>query len=516
MKRTLASVAVVLAVYLASFVRTADYGWVWDDVPEIALDRSFDGPLASGMSLTQIERSAPALADLPQLQFGYDSYRPLLYASLWLDIRLWGRSPGALHGSNVFLGAVVLLLVYLVAHRLVGSRAVVVMAIFALHPIQIETVAYISARGDLLASGFVLAATYACLRAREHVGWMIAATLLFAASLFSKESYILLPLAVAGLALTRRTPWMCVVSMLVVIGVYALVRSLVVTTTSSPAYVDALVAAPGILLQYLRIVLLPFDLSIERLPDDRYTVAGWLTAALAFAGIALVILRRKQLPEWVRIPLIGAGWTIALLGPSLVVIATMHVVADRYFYAPMFGAAIAAVVLLDRLVTIYPRLARPLVAAIVVWGAMVMVVGWRQVTVWHDVSSLYRHAAELAPDSSRAQYRVAYLDIQRERWDLAVPRLEHAIELDGANAPALNNLGVYLMRKGRFADAEVLLAKAVTVNPARFNSWLNLGISQIQGGNRSAGCASIARALSINPSFAEASLEYSRSCLSRP
>lgn len=506
MRLQLALLALILAAYGVSLGRTANHGYVWDDVHEIATNPVFDRPLAEGIVLTQTERAEPALADLPALGFGYDSYRPVLFASYWLDIQLWGRDPRALHLVNVLLGALAILAAYVLARRWLGSSyALVPTALFALHPIQIEAVAYISGRGDVLAGLFVLVAAYACLRE-----WTLVAALAFAVSLLAKESYLLLPIAIAALAASRRTRWRNVIALVVVAVAYLVVRTLLVTTASQPAFGRAALAFPGYVLDYVRIVLLPFDLSIERVPRD-FAIVGWAAVA-ASAALALVLYRRFGLADWARDVLVGLVWMFVLLAPSAAVISTMHVLADRYLYAPLFGFGIAIAASASRLASCRPGLARVLSALCALWAALVLVVAWRQVSVWRNMSTLYRHSAAVAADSSRAQYRVAYLEIERGRWDLAVPRLERALELDPNNASALNNLGVYRLRQGRLAEAESLLHRAIAANPARFNSWLNLGLVLHAQGKREAGCAAIVRALAINPRFEAARVEEARLC----
>jgi len=522
--RELVLLVMILGAYAVSLGRTIDHGYVWDDVPEIETNASFDRPLAEGIRLTQVERGASELAQLGSLRFGYDSYRPLLYASYWADIALWGRSPGPMHRTNVLLGGLAIVLAYLVSRRWLGATtALVPTAVFALHPIQIETVAYLSARGDLLAGLFALAATYAALRGvdaitrRRAIGWAVVASASFAASLLSKEAYVALPLAIAAIAATRpggRARWRITAALAAVAIAYLPVRAAMLDVHSRPPYGDALVAFPGAVLDYLRSVIFPFDLSIERQPRTGALV-GWSGVVLVSA-MAIWLVRRvragTRLPPWAQTTIAGLAWLLALLGPSIVVVHTMNVVADRYLYVPLLGLAVAATAAGARLANQRPRWARPLGAVAILWSSITLFVAWRQVPVWRDVSTLYRHAVEMAPGSSRAQYRVAVLELQTGNWELAVPRLERAIELDPRNVEALNNLGVYLLRQARYPEAEAMLRRAVDANPARFNAWNNLGLAQLGQGKRDAGCASIARALEINQGYEPARRDHARAC----
>lgn len=522
----LALLAAILAVYVLSLGRTLDHGYVWDDVPEIQTNVSFDRPLGEGISLTQVERGAAQLAQLDSLSFTYDSYRPVLFASYWSDIALWGREPGPLHRTNVLLGALAIVLAYLVARRWIGTAAALVpTALFALHPIQIETVAYVSARGDLLAGLFALAATYGTLRGidatttRRSAGFAVMASLAFAASLLSKESYIALPLALAIIAWSRphgRARWWIVAGLFVVAASYLPLRAMMISVRSSPPYGDSVVSFPATVLDYLRIVVLPFDLSIERMPRT-HAYVGWLAAACVIALAVFGALRVRAgtaLAAWTRTVVEGVAWLILLVGPSAVVVHSMNITADRYLFLPVLGLAIAMTAAGVRLVQFADRWAIPIKALAIAWAAIAVFVGWRQVPVWHDTSTLYRHGLAMEPSSSRANYRVAVLEIQRGDWELAVPLLERAIELDPRNAEALNNLGVYFLRRARNVEAELLFRRAVAANPARFNAWNNLGLALLAQGKHDAACVSIAHALEINPGYQAARSGFDRECAS--
>lgn len=468
-----------MAAYLGLLGRALTYGYVWDDVGEIANAPLFDRPLVDGLRATQTERTDPTITHLAGATLLYDSWRPLLFASYWAEIHLFGRSPAPMHATNLLLGVLGILLAYALARQwLPQTSAAVVAAIVALHPLQIEAVAYISGRGDLLAGVLVLAAALAAVRGRVAL-----AALAFAGSLLAKEACIGLPLVALVWAGRDRTRWRTAGALAGVAIAYLVVRRVLVTGTSPGALVDAVVQLPGIWLEYLRIAVVPFDLSIDRAHDARYLWPG-------LAVVGLVAWRARHL---------GLVWFAVLLAPAATAIVSSHVVADRYAYAPMFGLAMAAVAGARALTQ------RRIVLAVAgVWGALLLVVGWRQVPVWRDNAALYTHALAMAPDSADAHFRVAFLAAQRDDWNTAIPLLREAIELDPHSAPALDNLGVGLLRTGNPAEAEGMLARAVDANPAAFKAWFNLGVARLQLGKRAEGCAAIERALQINPQYAPA------------
>ncbi len=516
-----AILAALLAAYLLLLGRALSYDFVWDDVREIEHNAAFDRPLLEGLGQTQTARTDRALTELSTIELAYDSYRPLLFASLWVDVQLWGRAPVPLHAVNLLLGALAILLAYALARRWIGGPlALVPTAMFALHPIQIEAVAYISGRADVLAGVFVLAASLAALRAldaRERTraaGWTALAALSFLASLLSKEAYVGLPVVIAAVALVERTLrarwWVPAVLVVAALG-YFVLRAAIVTSTTGTALAGGVLGLPGVWLEYLRILVLPFDLSTERLRHPAFAIPGAALALGLLVGFGLAA-RRAALSREARTALAGLVWTAILIAPAAVPIASTGVVADRYFYAPIFGLALALTAGARWLVAHRPRIRTPLAIAgglaVVVWIAVSVI----QVPVWQNNRTLYAHAVTMAPDSSMAHYRVGFLLALAGEWPDAAERFERAIELDPDNVVALNNLGVARLRTGEPARAAVALAHATEVNPAHFRAWLNLGLAQLSTGDKARGCASIARSLAINAGYAAALREHAARC----
>lgn len=514
----------IAIAYVALFARAIGFDYVWDDVHEIAQNPTLDGPLVGGLGATQMAKNDAALVELANLELAYDSYRPLLFASYWADVHLFGRGPAPLHATNLALGLLAIGLAYRVARRWLRDDrwALIVPALLALHPIAVEPVAYISGRADVLAAVFALAAIELALAAidREATGGAIARALgaagLFAASLASKEGAVALPLVVLALAAVRgrlARRWWVALALAVAGGAYLAVRAQIVTASAvgSGATGGAIRILPDVWLGYLRTAIAPIALSSEHRPTAMGLV-GWVVV-VALAGVVvlgLVRAGRTWRTHALATVAIGLAWMALLVAPAAVAIQMTGVIADRYLYLPLVGLGLALAAALRALAG-SPR-ARAVYVGVGAWGLALVVLAALQVGTWRDNRALYQRAVDMEPDSSEAQYRRAYLDVLADDWQAALPRLTRAVELDDHNTRALNNLGVGLLRIGDFADAEPVLAKAVEQNPAYFRSWLNLGLARAELGRRAEGCAAIARALAINPSYAAARREQERRC----
>jgi hypothetical protein len=517
--------AVAIVAFAAIYARTVGFPYVWDDVEAIAENPILEGPLLEGLFATQHDHLDPALRKLSGLKPAHDSYRPLLYLSYRGDVALFGMSPRAMHLHNVILGIACILAFYFVAIEWLATRAAVLPAtvIFALHPLQVESVAYVSARGDLLAALFALMSVVCAFRfARGIEGnarrgpqylWFIASTVSFVASLLCKEAYVGLPLAFAGVALARGIHGRRAIigAWLAAAFVYLLVRFMVGGVAGGGIGASALVALPGVFLRYLQIALLPFDLSTERLYDPAYVVPGWV--AVLTIGLGIVATRGRRWSHAAGVFASGLWWMLVLLGPSVIVVLLMGIVADRYAYLPLAGFAITVSSLLATVVQKQSRLRAPLGAALAVWAAMCLTITVIQVGVWKDNSALYSHAVVATPQSSMAHYRLGYAYAQERQWERALPLFARAVELDSSNVRALNNLGVAYLNAQKYEEAADFFERALAESgQMHFRAWYNLGVATINMGDEGAACEHVARALQINPNYEAAAAFREANC----
>lgn len=514
--------AAIIGGYAALFGRAVGYAFVWDDVTEIERSAAFDGPLLAGLRATQVERIDPVLAHTSGVVLAYDSYRPVLFASYWLEIRAWGRQAWPMHLDNLAVGALGILLAYALARRLVAvPLALAVTAVFALHPIHVEAVAYISGRGDLFAGVLAMVAALAAVRATEarvrgrRIGWIAAAAVAFALSLLAKESCIGLPVALAAIGWALGKPVRDAAIPGLLLGVAALVvalRATLIATSSNLELGDAIAHLPAVYLDYARAALLPLELSTDR-PLTTALAPSWILAGGAVLAAVAAVVRRGwpvQLPAAIA----GLVWWAALIAPTAVPILSTRVISDRYMYAPLLGLALAAASGGAELVRAMPVLRRPLIAVAALYGALLVFVTAEQVAVWADELALGLHAVAAVPDSGPAHWRLGNVYAQAGQWDEAITELGVSAELDPANYHALDNLGVALIQRERYAEAEAVLVRAVAASPApsSYRALFNLGVARLALGQHDAGCASIRRALEVRPGYAAAEGELARSC----
>lgn len=519
----------LLVVYGLVYARALGHGFVWDDHSSVEEAAHFEAPLVRGLRSTQHDFLDRSILHDVQLSVPYESYRPLLFLSYSLDDALFGRSAVAMHAHNLVLGMACALLAGWVCSLVLGSSrlGLCAAALFALHPLQTEGVCYVSARGDLLCACFALLASGAFLssaradEARRRIGLALAASLAFALSLTAKESSAGLPLALAvwALALGRlRQSRPALLGMAAAAVVYAGVRVAIVGAELSRVdrgnALAAIESLPALGLQYLRIFLLPNDLSIERLAahGGSALLLGWLLlAGLAALGALALHDRFGSWSRSTRTAWAGAAWFYLLLAPATLASESMGVAADRYAVLPILGACVALVALaVQARGSTRGRWVLPAVAA---WGVLLLTISGAQVSVWRSDETLYRNSLLVEPESSMAHYRMGVLRARAQDWGGALGFFERAVDLDGENIRALNNAGVAYLNLGRLDRAEGVLDRTLRLSGEKnFRAWNNLAMLRFAQRRAEHACAALQRSLSINSEYAVALDNYAKNC----
>ncbi len=490
---------VVTALFLVQFGRTLGYGLVWDD--QILSGPFFGQPLGKLLLGTQQEQLDTVMLETRGFKIPFDSYRPIASLSYWCDLGLWGLRAAAFHAHNVLLGLLNVFLAFHVARRLFRAApwvALACAAMFALHPLQVEPVAYVAARSDLLAGTFTLLCALCAAASADADAqaarrrWLMAALsgACLVASLLTKESSLGLPLGLLAIGLVQGRVRSFGRAALVQLGGVAawlaartmLLRSGDAVQGDSP--LRMVLSVPAILGGYLEGFFLPTDLSIER---QFHTATVWSCLAGGVLAMGLLLAaRRRQGPDgWAAQAAAGLLWAGALLATAPFGVFSTNVLSDRYAYVAILGMTIACAAPLQDLRRARPALKPILMGVAGVWSLGLALVAILQVPTWRDNGTLYAHALRTQPDSSMASYRVGYLHARNRQWELALPHFARAVELDPGNYVALNNQGVTLLNLRRWDDAIAALerASAVTGN-INYRALYNIGLAHEGAGRR--------------------------------
>ena len=452
------------------------------------------------------------------------NWHPLTWLSHQLDVELWGLDARGHHATNLLLHAANALLAALALARLTGSprRSLAVAALFALHPLRLESVAWIAERKDLLSALFFLLALLAHERWARRGGAARYLALLAAgaAAMAAKPMAVTLPgvlllLDAWPLGRLRARPWRCLLEKLPLAALAAgTAWATLAVQTAGGAVAGAaelplgarLAQAARAPFEYLGRTLWPFDLSVlyphPDLPGGTpQAPLGALLAALALGAAvaaALAALARPA-PGARGAVAVGALWYLGTLVPVLGLIQVgEQATADRYTYLPHLGLFLALV---------WPaaeaarRLRLPGRTSLLAACALLAALAARtsvQARVWRDSTTLLEASLAATPDNPVLLWLAAVEDHRAGRLDRAGARLARAIALRPLFAEARHALARVYRDLGRPREAERQLELALEIHPRYKPALLDLAAVREAAGERAAARALRERAAALD------------------
>ncbi len=540
-RREVLAVLALAALAVGCYLPALSAGFVWDDrvFTRALAVRDWDGLGRLWFSPSEIEDEG--------------HYWPLVYTSFWLEHKLWGFAPVGYHAVNVLLHAANTLLVRRLAERLAIPGAWLVAAVFAVHPLRVESVAWIIERKDLLSGLCYLAAFLAWLRFTEEPRagrggrHYVLALALFVAGMLCKSIVVTLPAAflialwwrrgrVTGVDLRRVAPFFVVGAAIAAADVsfYNAREPLSLGYTA----VERLLIAAHALWFYAGKLLWPGGLAVvyphwEAGAGD--PVAWGYVLASAGVAAALWFLRGRV----GRGPLAGVSFFAVTLSPVLGFVDYGYMqfsfVADRHQYlaglgliAVLVGAAARGA---ERLPTEAWR--RCAAGAAAAGLAVLAALTWRHAGMYRDGVTLFTHviahnptarfahrnlgealtvegrwnealaafrvAAEQAPDDDRDHSNVGAALVMLDRLDEAEERLRHALALDPKSVYALQNMASLAVRRKRYGEALDLYRRLVEVNPRNPSAHHGVGTALYFLGRPAEALKALERALALDP-----------------
>jgi tetratricopeptide (TPR) repeat protein len=418
---------------------------------------------------------------------------PLASISHMLDFQIYGAYPGGHHFTNVLLHTVAAVLLFLVLRQMTGAlwRSAVVAALFAIHPLRVESVAWITERKDVL-SGVFFAATlgaYLFYVRRPSTGRYLAVAGCFALGLLSKSMLITMPLVLLLLdywplgrfnppARPLETSKQLILEKLPLVFLSVICAAATFLThaqsagsvqpVSSPARLaNALVS----LVIYIRQMFYPNRLAVfygfhQRSPLE----IGAALVLLIGVSIAVITFRKRD-------PYLFTGWfwylvMIAPVSGLLQIGLQSH--ADRYTYLPHIGLYLMIVWAIADLSRRWVFRRQVLaVAALAVIGSFAWMARGAA-AYWRDSESLWTRAIEVAPDNDFAHANLADLLLREGRTNEAIEHAEAALRINPNNADAHNNLALAISRRGRLVEAINHWQKSLELHPENLNARCNL------------------------------------------
>ena len=476
-------------------------------------------------------------------------YWPLTYTTFWLEHKIWGLEPAGYHVVNVLLHLLNSLLLWRLLLRLAVPGAWVVAAVFAAHPLHVESVAWVIERKDVLSGLFYLTAVLAWLRfLKQPRPWHYGlALLLFVAGLLSKSVVVTLPVAllivqwwktgrITTKDLQRLAPFF-LVALLITAGdlySYDLERH-----NLGYSWPERVLIAPRALWFYAGKLVWPTDLSVIY-PLWNISLGSpwaWLYLAAALVLAALLWLARHRIG---RGPLAGALFFAVTLSPALGFVnygyMTYSLAADRFQY--LAGIGVMAVII-GGAVHGAGRLSGGWriggTGLLIVLLAILGTKTWRQADLYRDDVTLFSHvislnpkakyahrnlslglnkagrleealaaariASELRPDDARSYSLLGRILEGLQRMEEAEENYQRVLELNPRNREALKYLATSYFNQERYREALDLYRKLAEVEPDNAKTHNNIGTTLYYLGQSEAAVRSFKHALSLDPTL---------------
>jgi protein O-mannosyl-transferase len=471
------------------------------------------------------------------------NWHPLTWMSHALDCQLYGLEPAGHHLTNLLLHLASSVFLFLLLNRLTSApwRSAWVAAIFALHPLRVESVVWVAERKDVLSTFFWMLSVWAyeryaeefkvqpsCAKAAEGKRskfkvFYALALVFFACGLMSKPMVVTLPFVLllldywplGRLEFGSRFSWRLIAEKIPFL-LLAVCASLVTFIVQNRAGVvhsfaaiplgERLANVPVAYVRYLAKIFWPSGLAVFYGPEhwNSYQVAG----AIIILGIITILAFwniRKQ-------PYLAVGWLwfLGMLLPTIGLIQYGHQsMADRYTYLPSVGIAIMLAWGWRDAISNRPHLlnATAALAALAVVACAVLTP--RQIAFWKTPVSLYARAADVSDQDSQTCFNIGCAAMEQGNFSRAARCFERALKVAGKNAPnsflaeTKNDLGLALLEQGLVPNAISNFESALVLQPAFPKAYYNMGRAFQTNNQPDVAADCFQRALALDPGVAE-------------
>ncbi len=452
--------------------------------------------------------------------FHEGNWTPVAWLSHMVDGTFFGLEPRGRHATSVLLHAASAALLFVALRRLTGDAApsALVAALFALHPVNVESVAWLAERKNVLSALFAFAtlAAYAGYAARPGAGRYALVLLLAALSLAAKPALLALPLVLLLLdawslrrfsrrAVIEKAPLLAICGVAAALAFHAQRSAHAVVPLDAHPLAERFANAAVGLARTVVHAAWPRSLSafypMPGTPEAPALAPAAVLAAAAFLAAATVACARfaRSAPHVA----VGWLWFLATIAPvsGLVQIGS-HAMADRFAYVPLVGLFIAAAWSVPGLRDWPPprRVAIPAALALVAFGTATA----SRVGVWRDAESLWTSVLRVYPSARIAHTNYAVWLARQGRVDDAAAHIREAALADPGNVSIRVAYGASLTRAGRAGEAVTVLRDALRLDPANARTNLELARAYDALGRTDAAEEAVNAALAAAPGDPEA------------
>jgi tetratricopeptide (TPR) repeat protein len=480
------------------------------------------------------------------------NWHPLTWLSLMLDRQLFGANPAGFHITNLILHIANTLLLFMVLKKMTGAlwQSAFVAALFALHPLHVESVAWVSERKDVLIAFFWLLTMWAYAQYVKKPGAAryLLVLFIFALGLMAKPMLVTLPFVFLLLdywPLERigRFQWKIIYRLVLEKIPFIILSAASSVITFFVQQSGGAVPSSSVLPLKYRIlnVFISYVKYTEKMfwpsrltafyphPGREVSILYAVVSAVVLLTVTILIFRFAKKHRYLAT---GWFWYLGTLVPVIGLVQVgIHAMADRYTYIPLTGLFIIIAWGLSDLLRKWPYRKTVLWMSSTLVLIILMALTYFQTRYWKDSITLYQHAMAVTNDNFMGQSRAeeaiwynselcispncfealsglgsAYYKIGK--IDEAIGCYKRAIEIESHDPNVYSNLGMALVAKGKFDQAISFYNKALQLAPDSINIHLNLGVALTSGGKLDEAAKEYDKILSIQPQNAVAHNDF--------
>lgn len=453
------------------------------------------------------------------------NWHPVTWISHMLDAQLYGLRPGGHHLSNVLIHAATAILLFLVLRQMTGAlwRSAFVAAVFAIHPLRVESVAWVAERKDTLSGLFFMLTMAAYIRyaRRSSAGSYGLLLLSLALGLMAKPMLVTAPFVLLLLDYwplhrlrkpgdAKKTPLRRLalekLPLLILVAASGALTLLAQKTAIQPlTHLPGMTRLSNVIISYavyIRQMFWPLDLTAYYpLRVEDIDASQVLLSFLLLVGISVIVFIHRRR----RYLVTGWLWYLVMLVPVIGILQVGNQAhADRYTYLPQIGLYLA-----------------------VTWGAVDLCANWRhrslvlgvlatvvlaaltfaariQTSHWRESESLWRYTLARTSNNAMAELNLGEALHKKGRVDEAIAHLEKSVEIQPGYATNHGSLGIALLTKGRRDEAFAHLRKSLELNPEQAPIHSSLGVALLDLGQPEESLAHLQKAVEIDPNDSDA------------
>ena len=471
--------------------------------------------------------------------FAGGNWSPLTWFSHMLDYQLYGLQAKGHHLTSLFFHIANSLLLFLVLFRMTGAlwKSAFVSVVFALHPLNVESVAWVAERKNVLSTLFWLMTMWAYIHyiQKPSIKRYSLVIAFFTLGLMSKAMLVTLPFVLLLLdfwplrrlkfskergsnevleknigkksevskLVFEKTPLFLLTIGLSILTFIAQKRTGAMNYAENLTFSIRVTNAMVSYLEYLEKMVWPRGLSILY-PHPGNALAEWkgILCGIALVGISIISIRLiRKAPYF----LIGWLWYLGTLVPVIGIVQVgRQAMADRYAYIPLIGVFIIVAWGAPELLSKwrFKKKVLSVSAGIIIFALLITT--WEQVSHWKNSITIFKHAIKINPDSAEPHYNLGVALVAEGKNEEAIYHYKIAIKINPDSADAYNNLGSALLREQKIEAAISNYKIAIKINPDFADAHYNLGVALVAEGMNEEAISNYKMAIKINPDFAGA------------